>query len=309
MRFAAVIEYRLWTGEDRMGYIKRLYQARLYYLFLLPTLAILLIFGFYPPLSALYHAFTNWNGATAEWIGLQNFKYMLEDSFLIDSVWNMLFLLIAGLITGNAMSLLGAAFVFNLKNSGMSAFFRYMFILPMVVPGVVVLLLWKSLMDPLTGLFNTVLASLGLPHEYGWLGDPAMALSSIVLIGFPWVAGLGFLIYLAGFQSISQEVIEAAKVEGAVGVSRFLRIDLPLVTGQIKLMIVLGIIGGLQGFGVQLVLTKGGPGSATAVPGWLMYEQAFSYSNFGYASMIGFVIFIVILAITFINMKFIKADQ
>lgn len=292
-----------------MGYVSRLYRAKLYYLFLLPTLVILLIFGFYPPLSALYHAFTNWNGATAEWVGLQNFEYMLEDSFLLDSIWNMMFLLVVGLICGNVMSLVGAALVFNLKNARLSGFFRYMFILPMVVPGVVVLLLWRSLMDPLTGLFNTILASLGLPHEYGWLGDPSMALPSIVLIGFPWVAGLGFLIFLAGFQSISQEVIEAAEVEGAVGVKRFFRIDLPLITGQIKLMVVLGIIGGLQGFGVQLVLTKGGPGSATSVPGWLMYEQAFSFSNFGYASMIGFVIFIVILAITFINMKFIKADQ
>jgi len=292
-----------------MSYVRQLYRAKLYYLFLLPTLIVLLLFGFYPPLSALYHAFTNWNGATAEWIGLQNFSYMLEDSFLLESVWNMLYLLIVGLVCGNVMSIIAAALVVNLKNAKLSGFFRYMFILPMVVPGVVVLLLWKSLMDPLTGLFNLILQSLGLPHEYGWLGDPSMALNSMILIGFPWVAGMGFLIYLAGFQSISQEVLEAAEVEGAVGIRRFLRIELPLITGQIKLMIVLGIIGGLQGFGTQLVLTKGGPGSATAVPGWLMYEQAFSFSNFGYASMIGFVIFVVILLITFINMKFIKADQ
>ncbi|MFD0714811.1 carbohydrate ABC transporter permease [Paenibacillus sp. GCM10027626] len=292
-----------------MSYMRQLYRAKLYYLFLLPTLIILLLFGFYPPLSALYHAFTNWNGATAEWIGLQNFRYMLEDTFLLESIWNMLYLLFAGLICGNVFSLVGAALVVNLKNARLSGFFRYMFILPMVVPGVVVLLLWKSLMDPLTGLFNLMLQALGLPHEYGWLGDPSMALTSMVLIGFPWVAGMGFLVYLAGFQSISQEVLEAAEVEGAVGIRRFFRIELPLVTGQIKLMIVLGIIGGLQGFGTQLVLTKGGPGSATAVPGWLMYEQAFSFSNFGYASMIGFVIFVVILLVTFINMKFIKADQ
>jgi len=292
-----------------MSYVRQLYRAKLYYLFLLPTLIVLLLFGFYPPLSALYHAFTNWNGATAEWIGLQNFQYMMEDAFLLESVWNMLYLLIVGLICGNVMSIIAAALVVNLKNAKLSGFFRYMFILPMVVPGVVVLLLWKSLMDPLTGLFNLILQSLGLPHDYGWLGDPSMALNSMILIGFPWVAGMGFLIYLAGFQSISQEVLEAAEVEGAVGIRRFLRIELPLITGQIKLMIVLGIIGGLQGFGTQLVLTKGGPGSATAVPGWLMYEQAFSFSNFGYASMIGFVIFVVILLITFINMKFIKADQ
>lgn len=292
-----------------MNIIKRIYRARLLYLFMLPTIAVLVVFGFFPPLSALYHAFTNWNGETAEWVGLQNFRYLMEDSFLKESVTTLLILLIGGIVTSNVSSILAASLVFNLKSARWGGFFRYMFTLPMVVPGVVVLLLWKSLMDPLTGLLNATLKGLGLSHDYGWLGDPQLALVSIILIGFPWVAGLGFLIYLAGFQSISPEVIEAAHVDGAVRFRRFVHVDLPLIMGQIKLMLILGLIGGIQGFGVQMVLTKGGPGSSTSVPGWLMYEQAFLYSNFGYASTIGFALFVVIMLITIINMKLFQSKS
>lgn len=291
-----------------MNYFKQIYRARNYYLFLLPALALMLVFGFFPPASALFHAFTDWDGNTANWVGLDNIEKLLQDTFLIKSVWNMLFLLVAGMITSNTMSMFGAALVFNMRSVKWSSFFRYMFILPMVVPGIVVMLVWKRLFDPLTGLLNMTLESLGLPHEFGWLGDPDMVLFALVFIGFPWVAGLGFLIYLSGFQNISEEVIEAASLEGAVGFRRFFRIDLPLLAGQIKFMLITGIIGGLQGFGIQLVLTQGGPGSSTNVPGWIMYQQAFFNSKFGYASMIGFALFIIIFLVTIINLKFFKSD-
>jgi len=280
----------------------------MYYVFLLPALLFLAVFGFYPPISALYHAFTDWNGATAQWIGLQNFRFMLEDGMLVDALRNMAILVIVGLVIGNVMNLIGAILVFHVRSSRLAAIYRYLFILPMVVPGIVVMLLWQHILDPLTGLANLVLGWFGV-SPLGWLGDPDLALWSIIMFGFPWVAGLGFLIYLAGLQNISQEVIECAELEGATGLKRVFRIELPLITSQIKLMFILGIINGLQGFGVQLAITKGGPGTATTVPGWMMYEQAFMYSKFGYSSMIGLMMFIVILVLTFINMKFVKTES
>jgi ABC-type sugar transport system permease subunit len=129
-----------------------------------------------------------------------------------------------------------------------------------------------------------------------------------MFIGFPFLAGTSVLIYLAGLMSISTEVIESAKLEGATGFSRIRHIDVPLLTGQIKLFLVLGIIGNVQRFGDIFILTQGGPGFSTNVPGLVMYYAAFSSNQLGYAAAIGLVMFVVILLFTVIVMRFIRSS-
>jgi raffinose/stachyose/melibiose transport system permease protein len=124
--------------------------------------------------------------------------------------------------------------------------------------------------------------------------------------GFPFVGGIGVLIYLAGLQSISLEIYDAAKLDGASGFRQFLTIDLPLIKGQIRLLIVLSIITGLQALVGPLVLTNGGPVNATMVPGLYMYQQAFTYGRLGYASAIGVVVFIAVLSLTILNLTVFK---
>src|SRR5207247_10462116 len=133
------------------------------------------------------------------------------------------------------------------------------------------------------------------------------ALVSRFLMGFPWLGGFPRLIYSAGLQNIPPNVFDSARIDGATGLGRFRRIDLPLLMGQIKLLLVLGFIGGLQGFQTQLLLTNGGPAYATMVPGMHMYQNAITFDRMGYACAIGVALFLVILAITNLNVKDIRS--
>jgi ABC-type sugar transport system permease subunit len=129
-----------------------------------------------------------------------------------------------------------------------------------------------------------------------------------MFIGFPWVSGVAVLIYLAALNNIGEDILDAAKLDGAMGFTRVRTVDFPLVLGQVKLLSVLAIIGSLQGYAMQLVLTKGGPGYATEVPGLVMYQEAFSYQRLGYACSIGLVLFLVILALTYLNLRYVRSS-
>ena len=139
-----------------------------------------------------------------------------------------------------------------------------------------------------------------------WLGDGDIALYSLMLMGFPWVGTISMLIFYAGLQSIPDSVLESARLDGATGVRRFVTIDFPLILGQFKLLLILGIIGGIQGFQNVMILTYGGPGKATDMPGLMMFREAFEYGKLGYGTTIGVVMFLVILTLTYVNMKYIR---
>ena len=134
------------------------------------------------------------------------------------------------------------------------------------------------------------------------LGDFNNALYFLMAIGFPFASGVNVLIYLAGLQNIDQEVRDSAELDGATAWRRVLYIDLPLLKGQIRLLGILALIGGIQGFQAQYVLTDGGPGYATMVPGMWMYRQGYNYAEMGYASAIGTTMFILILILTIFSM-------
>ena len=157
------------------------------------------------------------------------------------------------------------------------------------------------------GIANKILSMFNVGNQ-NWYFDPKLAALSIILTGFPWVAGTSFLIYLAGLQNISPDIIEASKLDGAGLFTRIFKIDLPLISGQIKYFIVMGIIGGFQNINLQVLITGSGPGTtnATNVPAFLMYESAFTYDRYGYASAVGIIIFLMTLGITIINMRKIR---
>lgn len=127
-------------------------------------------------------------------------------------------------------------------------------------------------------------------------------------MGFPWVDGFGLLIYTAGLQSIPSETVEAAHIDGASALRAFFAVQIPQIVGQVRLMWVLAIINGIQNFTQVLILTNGGPGYTTEVPGLLMYNEAFGYGRMGRACAIGTAIFLVILILTFINLRIIRSN-
>ena len=298
------------TRANKKGINRRLLISSLQaYLFLLPTFALIGVFSYYPALLALYHSLTDWNGILlADYVGLNNFREMLNDQVLQASLGNMVTVAIWSLVVTLTVPLLVAELIYALRNNRAQYWYRLLFVAPIVVPFVVTLLVWRFIYDPDLGLLNALLERLGISFQSRWLGDPDLALYCLLFIGFPFAAGTNVLIYLAGLQSIGESVIDAAKLDGATGLRRIISIDLPLIMGQVRLLGILSLIGGIQGFGAQLVLTRGGPGYATMVPGMWMYETAFSYSRMGYASAIGTSMFIVILGLTLVIMRSVESS-
>ena len=132
---------------------------------------------------------------------------------------------------------------------------------------------------------------------------------AVAFVGFPWVGGFEVLIYYAGLSSIPESVTEAALLEGCTGVQKFFRIDIPMVMSQLKLILILTIIAGVQSFEGLFILTKGGPGFKTMVPGLWMYFNAFSFQRMGYACAIGVCLFFIILGLTVLNMRYFKSTE
>lgn len=290
--------------------IKEISKRKECYLLLLPTFLLLLIFNYYPAFSAIYHSFFDWDGANfIRFTGLSNFINLLfNDPTIPLSFLNTLKLTIASLIINLTFPLLAAALIFHLKNLRSAYFYRVLFVIPMVVPAMVIYMIWRFIYSPTNGLLNNLLNAVGLGHlARPWLGDFQLALYAVVFIGFPWVAGTSTLIYLAGFQNIPIELLDAVAIDGASAWTRFWRIELPLVVGQIKLIVILTLIGSIQGFVPIMVMTNGGPGESTMVPGLYLYRNAMYYNKMGYACAIGTLLFLIIITLTYLNLRYLRS--
>ncbi|MHB1357841.1 MAG: carbohydrate ABC transporter permease, partial [Anaerolineae bacterium] len=200
-----------------MTVLREFWHKKQLYLFLIPTFALLLVFSYYPPLFAIYNSFFQWNGFSARvFIGLNNFVQIFQDTRFLNSISNLLILLGWGLSIGMSVPLIVAEFIFNLKNDRARYFYRLMFIVPMVVPGLVGTFLWRFILDPNVGLLNLLLeAAGGRSWRQPWLGGTRTALISFMVMGFPWVSGVNVLIFLAGLQGIPGEIFDAALIDGA----------------------------------------------------------------------------------------------
>lgn len=274
------------------------------YAFLVPVFIPLIMFGYIPAFEAFKLSFTDASGA---FVGLKHFEKLTTDKKLIGSISNLIKLLLVGLITGNVPALLMAELLYNMKSRSASSAYRFLFIIPMMIPTLVIYLVWQFLVFDSKGLANAILAVFGQAPS-AWLNGTGSALGSLMLIGFPWISGTNFLIYLAGLQGIPESVLESCKLDGAGFWVRFRKIDLPLLLGQLKLNLIMGIISGVQAFQLQMMTTEGGPRNSTMVPGLWMYNRAFQYGELNYAAAIGLVMFLFILILTIINNKFINTD-
>jgi ABC-type sugar transport system permease subunit len=164
--------------------------------------------------------------------------------------------------------------------------------------------MWRQVYDPNTGLLNQLLASTGLSRfQHAWLGEDRTAIWAIVGVGFPFVSAFAFLIFLGGLLNINGEYFDAAKVDGARWWQRLMHLDLPLLLPQFRILLFFAIVGTVQGFASIFILTRGGPGTATYVPALQMYLRI-ADGDFGYASAIGVVLFVVIMILTVFVLRF-----
>jgi len=276
---------------------------------ILPGFGGALLFQYYPFLTAFYRSFFSWDGRNAYWVGLNNFEFFISDPRLMIAWVNIGKLLVWNLFVTMTVPVMVAYLIFRLTNDRHRYIFRVLFVLPIVVPGFVNIILWRWFFAN-QGAINIVLRGVGLDAiTRPWLGDPNTALYALMFMGFPWVSSVTMLIYLAGFLGIPKEVLDAAVVDGATGLKRFFKVELPLIRGQLKLQVVLTFIGTLQGFETVLIMTRGGPGFSTQVPGLRLYQAAILDADLGYACAIGTVLFVIIFGITMINQHFIKGSQ
>ena len=279
------------------------------YLMISGTFILLITFSYYPAISAFFHSFTIWDGfRPPQWVGLQNFKEIFtSDVIFRKALVNMLLLALWSVFRALVFPLIGAALIYRVHSEKTAYFFRLLFVLPIVVPGVVGILVWRQLFEPNVGLFNEILKLINM-KPLAWLNSTQTALPSLMFMGFPWIDGVGLLIYLAGFLAIPLEIIEAAIMDGAGSLKRFFSMELPLIIPQLRLILILNVIGSLQGFGWQLLVTRGGPANATTVPAWAMYQAAMTDNRFGTASAIGVVLFIIIFALTLFSNASVRSN-
>lgn len=291
---------------------KKKYQYR-GYLWILPAFVLMGLFCYYPPVYAILLSFTNYGSQHFKIVWFENFGKIFSDRVFWLGMKNIVIIVLFSLITGNAGSLLLAEMFHHFRYEKAANAIRFLFIIPSLVPGVVGMLIWQKIIftpEP-SGIANAILSGLGM-EPLGWYFDDlhkGIPLLTLLLTGFPYIGGCNFLIYLAGINNIADSVSEAAKLDGVNTMQGVFYIDLPLLMGQIKYFIIMGIIGGIQGYGVQLLFTMGGPNYATTVPGYYMYDKAFNEGKYGYASAVGMIIFIITLVLTIINMKFINKKE
>lgn len=226
-------------------------------------------------------------------------------------------------------SIITAVVVHRIKSDSMNYWYRVLFVIPMIIPGMVYLLIWKFFFNPNEGIFNRVLVytkvmdvlvyfdglvGWGVFKEGAmpvWLGNEHLVLPALILWGFPWVGVVGVLIYLAGLQGIDTSVYEAAELDGATAIQKFLHIELPLILTQVRINLVLMIIGTLQSYANILILfdIDGGPNGKLMIPGLYMFREAFKDGRAGYACAIGLIIFFMILLLTELNNRYIRVEK
>jgi multiple sugar transport system permease protein len=270
-------------------------------LFVSPWLIGLLAFTAYPILASFYYSFTLYDVINApRWIGLQNYIFMVtQDPQFPVVLYNTLYMTIIGLPLAMVVSFLLA----TLLNNPIVArpVFRTIFFLPSIFPVVAIAMVWLWLYNPNYGLINSTLASLGL-QVIPWLSSPSLAKLSLIVI-YIWGQGTTIVIFLAALQDVPRELYDAAKVDGATALQRFLNVTIPLCTPSILFVLITGIIGWLQYFTIPYIMTQGGPMQSTNVIGYYLYQNAFQFFKMGYASALSWALFVIIVVFTFIAFR------
>lgn len=299
------------TRQKEKGTLwKQIKKNRVFYLFLLPAILVITVFKYYPFMTSVYQSLYNWNGANVHvFNGLENYIDLFQDRSFQSSIINILKVCLATAVINLTFPFIAAEIVTNLRGKKQN-FFKMGFIIPMVVPSMVVILLWKWILAGDYGVLNMLLRAVGMDALVTpWLAKSSTALWSIIAINFPWIAGLPFLLYLTGLQNISEDLYEAAELEGAGRFQRIFYIDIPLLASQRKLVVTYMLIQAFQMFDQPFVLTSGGPGTSTLTPALYIYQRAFNYNQFGYSAAVGVVLFIAVVIITVLNQKFMKESD
>lgn len=271
------------------------------YLFFLPALINLVFLLGIPILYALYISFTDYNLYNdMNFIGLQNYRNLFNDRLFYKSLENTLFHVIFSIPVNTTIGISLALLLNNQQLKGLKIF-RTTFLLPTVVSGVAVTLLWQWILDPNFGLINSFLMNFGVQGP-GWLTDSAWSKPSIILMN-SWSVGGTMMIYLAGLQGIPKTLYDSATIDGAGSFRRFWHVTVPMLSPTIFFNMITGAIGAFQVFTEAYIMTGGGPNNSTLYYAYHLYNKAFSDLQLGYASAMGWILMLITLVLTLLAIR------
>lgn len=280
-----------------------------YALFLLPGALAFFAVIVVPFLMNTGISFTDWQGVGApRWTGLGNYRQLAGDSAFWESFRHSLAMVVAMAALPTAAGLLLAAALFDFVGrhfgSRWASVLRACFYLPQVLPIAVAGIVWSWILAPEDGSLNALLSAVGLGSlEQDWLGDPDLALYTVMAV-MVWVQlGFPLVIFMAGLQRVDPQLHEAAELDGAGWWRRFWHVTLPQIRPEISVVLVWCTIAALKVFGAVYVLTKGGPGGATNVPSYFSFQNFFETTQVGYGSAVSTVLTVIILALVLAGLR------
>ena len=279
------------------------------YLYILPMIVLSFVLVYYCIIDTVVVSFTDWDGMTDvfHFVALKNYIKMFKDHVFWTSVVNNLIFFVG---TVFIQALLGFVLAVLLKKKlPGSNVFKAIYFMPIAMATSIITAIFRIIMDPTNGALNQFLRAIHLNgFAENWLGDPKIALVSVIIVNiFQWM-GFSMITYYAGLMSLPDDVYEAAKIDGAGFWRTTFSVTLPMLKGTTNVLIILGIVGSLKTFDIVKLLTGGGPGRSTTVMNTYLYEKAFKDFNAGGAASIGVAILIIAMVMSFLQVKFGKED-
>jgi multiple sugar transport system permease protein len=279
-------------------------RARAGRMFVAPNLAAVAVFMLFPLGFSLFMSFQNWDiFRPAHFVGMANYRSLFaDDPLFVIALRNTVVYTVATVVPTLLISL-AVAGVLNRKVKGISVF-RAIIFLPLAVSSVVMAVVWQFVFNTNNGLLNIMLGWVGI-GPIPWLVDPKWAMFSLCTVSVWRSVPFATVILLAAMQGVPEDLYEAARLDGAGELRQFVSITVPLIRAAVSFVVVISIIHAFQAFDLVYVLTgrNGGPETATYVLGIMLFQHAFAFLEFGYASALAWVIFAILLVLTVLQLR------
>jgi multiple sugar transport system permease protein len=282
------------------------HDAPLAWLLISPAILGFAVFFAYPTIRGIYLSFTDFHVLSPpKWIGLANFTELIHDDVFWHSLWVTVYFVVLSVVFGILISLATAVVLHRLTKSTVV---RGMIILPFLISGVVAAVVWSWMLDPQLGILNVLITKL-TGHPILFFGNGNWAVPSLAAINIWKYMGYNAVLIFAGLQTIPPTVYEAGRIDGATEIQMFRRLTVPLLRPILTMVVILTIINAFQIFDIVQVTTKGGPANASNVLQMYIYDKAFSQFDFGYAATMSLALFVVMIAITFTQLRLTRANE
>lgn len=278
------------------------------FFFLAPSIIILVIFVFWPILDSFWLSFHHWSllDPIHKFIGMSNYNKLMHDARFWNSAKNTIYFTLTSVPFGIIFSLI-LALLCNEPLKGIKVF-KSIYFLPVISSFAIISIIWGFLIDPDIGLLSYYLKLMHFPTS-DWLRSTTWAMPAVILVAIWKNVGFNMVIFLAGLQSISPSLYEAAKIDGANMLQRFWKVTLPSIRHTMLFVVITSVISSFQVFDQVYVMTRGGPLNSTETIVYYIYHQGFELLDMGYASSMAWILFVIVFLITLVQLKLFRFNQ